>query len=68
LYHSIPVNALLGQEFGNGLVGGDKEHDPRVGERRFVGRNAVWLFVDRDQMDLTDISDGRGGFGFGFDP
>ena len=33
-----------------------------------VGRNAVWLFADRDQMDLTDISDGRGGFGFGFDP
>jgi hypothetical protein len=28
----------------------------------------VDLFVDRDQADLTDISDGRGGFGFGFDP
>jgi hypothetical protein len=33
-----------------------------------VGQNAVWLFVDRDQADLTDISDGRSGFGFGFDP
>jgi hypothetical protein len=28
----------------------------------------VVLFVDRDEADLTDISDGRGGFGFGFDP
>ena len=83
-----------------------RSNDPRFGERRFVGRNAVrvdavhakrsitststvrhgglstrtmgscgrvgqnavWLFVDRDQMDLTDIGDGRGGFGFGFDP
>jgi hypothetical protein len=40
LYHSILVNTLLGQEFGNGLADGDKEHDPRVGERRFVARNA----------------------------
>jgi hypothetical protein len=35
LYHLILVNALLGWEFGNG----DKKHNPRVGERRFVGRN-----------------------------
>ena len=40
LYQSILVNTLLGPEFGNGLDNGDKEHDPRVGERRFVGRKA----------------------------
>jgi hypothetical protein len=27
----------------------------------------VVLLVDRDQADLTDISDGRSGFGFRFD-
>jgi hypothetical protein len=41
---------------------------------RELGNGGLWavtqvaLFADRDQMDLTDISDGRGGFGFGFDP
>jgi hypothetical protein len=41
---------------------------------RELGNGGLWavtkvaLFVDRDQADLTDISDGRGGFGFGFDP
>jgi hypothetical protein len=41
---------------------------------RELGNGGLWavtqvaLFVDRDQADLTDISDGRSGFGFGFDP
>jgi hypothetical protein len=39
LYHSILVNALLGRKFGNGLANGEKERDPRVGVRQFVGRN-----------------------------
>ena len=43
LYHSIPVNALLGWEFGNGLADGDKEHDPRVGERRLWAVTQVAL-------------------------
>ena len=40
LYHSILFNALLRREFSNGWDNGDKEHDPQVGERRFVGRKA----------------------------
>ncbi len=39
-----------------------------LGNGGLWARTQVALFADRDQMDLTDISDGRGGCGFGFDP
>ena len=59
LYHSILVNALLGRKFGNGLANGEKEHDPRVGERQFVGRNG--RRVDAMQAKTTITSTVRHG-------
>ena len=61
LYHSILVNALLGREFGNGLADGDKEHDPRVGERRFVGRNASRVDAMHAKRSITSTSTVRHG-------
>jgi hypothetical protein len=56
LYHSILVNALLGRKFGNGLANGDKEHNPRVGERRFVGRNANRVDAMHTKRSITSSS------------
>jgi len=56
LYHSILVNALLGRIFGNGLANGDKEHDPRVGERRFVGRDGSRVHAMLAKRSITRTS------------
>jgi hypothetical protein len=56
LYHSILVNALLGRKFGNGLANGDKEHDPRVGERRFVGRDGSRVHAMLAKRSITRTS------------
>ena len=61
LYHSILVNALLRREFGNGLADGDKEHDPRVGERRFVGRKARRVDAMHAKRSITITSTVRHG-------
>ena len=61
LYHSILVNALLRREFGNGLADGDKEPDPRVGERRFVGRNASRVDAMHAKRSITSTSTVRHG-------
>jgi hypothetical protein len=61
LYHSILVNALHGQEFGDGLANGDKEHDPRVGERRFVVRNASRVDAMHAKRSITSTSTVRHG-------
>ena len=61
LYHSILVNALLRREFGNGLADGDKEHDPRVGERRFVGRSASRVDAMDARRSITITSTVRHG-------
>jgi hypothetical protein len=61
LYHSILVNALIGQEFGNGQANGDKEHDSRVGERRFVGRNASRVDAMHATRSITSTSTVRQG-------
>jgi hypothetical protein len=56
LYQSILVNALLGREFGNGLDNGDKEYDPRVGERRFGGSNESRIDAMRAKRSITSTS------------
>ena len=56
LYHSILVNALLGWEFGNGEANGNKEHDPRVGERRFVGRDGSRVDAIHARRSITSTS------------
>ena len=47
------LDALLGREFGHGLANGDKEHDPRVGERRFMGRNASRVDAMHAKRSIT---------------
>ena len=61
LYHSILVNAMLGRKLGNGLANGDKEHDPRVGERRFVGRNGSRVDAIHAKRSITSTSTVRQG-------
>jgi len=61
LYHSILVNAVLGREFRDGLANGDKEHDPRVGERRFVGRNGNRVDAMHAKRSITSTSTVRHG-------
>jgi hypothetical protein len=61
LYHSILVNALIGQEFGNGYANGDKEHDPRVRERRFVSRNGSRVDAMHATRSITSTSTVRQG-------
>jgi hypothetical protein len=61
LYHSILVNAMLGRKFGNGLANGDKEHDPRVGERRFIGRNGRRVDAIHAKRSITSTSTVRQG-------
>ena len=56
LYQSILVNTLLGPEFGNGLDNGDKEHDPRVGERRFGGSNESRIDAMHAKRSITSTS------------
>ena len=56
-----PVNALLGWEFGNGLADGDKEHDPRVGERWFVGRYGSRIDAMHAKRSITITSTVRHG-------
>ena len=56
LYQSILVNTLLGREFGNGLDNGDKEHDPRVGERRFGGSNESRIDAMHAKRSITSTS------------
>jgi len=61
LYQSILVNALLGREFGNGLDHGDKEHDPRVGERRFGASNGSRIDAMHAKRSITSTSTVRHG-------
>ena len=61
LYHSILVNSLIGQEFGNGYANGDKEHDPRVRERRFVIRNRSRVDAMHAKSSITSTSTVRQG-------
>ena len=61
LYQSILVNALLGREFGNGLDNGDKEHDPRVGERRFGASNGSRIDAMHAKRSITSTSTVRHG-------
>ena len=56
LYQSILVNTLLGREFGNGLDNGGKEHDPRVGERRFGGSNESRIDAMHAKRSITSTS------------
>ena len=56
LYHSVMVDALLGREFGHGLANGDKAHDPRVGERRFKGRNGSLVDAMHAKRSITSTS------------
>ena len=56
LYHSVMVDALLGREFGHGLANGDKAHDPRVGERRFMGLNASRVDAMHAKRSITSTS------------
>ena len=56
LYHSVMVDALLGREFGHGLANGDKAHDPRVGERRFKGRNGSRVDAMHAKRSITSTS------------
>ena len=61
LYHSVMVDALLGREFGHGLANGDKAHDPRVGERRFMGRNGSRVDALHAKRSITSTSTVRHG-------
>jgi hypothetical protein len=56
LYPSILVNAMRGRKFGNGLANGEKEHDPRVGERQFEGRNVSRIDAMHAKRSITSTS------------
>ncbi len=45
-----------GRNLVNGYDNGDKEHDPRVGERRFVGRNAGRVDAMHAKSSITITS------------